>query len=561
MHFLALVASTLRGTLRAQRVALVAAASCYLAACATAPETRLDAPESPQTYLEEQLISQHRGSLNKRTLEGALLYYADFNAGSPNALRVPYDLLKMHCENRSGRWSVDAAPQTAAASLAQGDAPNDIRDVLADSDRRAVFGRYHCEASTSASWTADIQPTALTTTDETHIWRLQLLVKAELGETQTAGGELPPLQPFAAPPPAPGDSQPVAAAPGAELIQVPPGAARVPEAQSSPLDPQPPRPSPSSDKLLADPRPFGVNMGSDSPEVLASKLHLGTGKAGCSSGDKTDSCWDHPGGSEASSLRAHFADLGLGPVLAELEVRYRPADFVWLERSFRNAWGPPDAAGDRDSSHSWSWMHTTIALTHVGGEGSGETLVRISHRPTLVRAQLPAGNPGREQLGPLRIATPWQLQLGYEPAEMAQAKLRTAGFTFGTADCTDAGPHARPMLARTCRLHGGRMDGLQTAAVRVVDIGDGRARLAQLEYTFGKQVLDATVDELRKQYGEPIPVIGGALEWWTGPVGIEIMPAAETFALRYFHGRLIEYFFNVAEKNQASEKAIQRQGL
>jgi hypothetical protein len=550
---------------RAWRTAL---ACCALAACAGTEHLTNDA-NSPQAYLEDQLIAQHKGTLNKRTLEGAMLYYAEFDASNPNSLRVPFDLLKMRCENRSGHWSADTGAQSSAASLAQGNTPNEIRDRLADADQRGLFGTFRCEASISESWTAEIQPTALTPTDASNSWRLQLLLKAQPAGQATAGGELPVWQPMAAaprpPPTAAGEAAPIAvpAPPAPATIELPPGTPSLPQAQSSALDQQPLRPPPRGDKLLADPRPFGIDMGSDSPDVFASKLRLPLDKHACpaAKGHKapagvSEFCWAHPGG-QALALHARFGDLGLGPIVAEFEVRYPATAFDWLARQFVNSWGASDASSEHDVAQSWSWLHTSVQLTHA----SGEVLVRVSHRPTLSRSQLPPGSPAREQLGPLRIATPWQLQLGYEPAQLAQAKLQAAGFGFQESDCVDGGPHARPVLIRTCSLRGGRMDGLRSAALRIVDMGDGRTRIAQLEYSFEARVLDETVAELRKQYGEPIPVAGGALEWWTGPIGAEIAPQGDTFTLRYFHGRLMQYYFNAAEQNQSSEKAIQHQGL
>jgi hypothetical protein len=535
--------------------------------CASSPASRPEQLQAAQAYIDDQLIT-HGSPLNKRTLEGALLYHADFDVSGAQSLRVPFDLLSLYCSNHGGQWTKRGPPERAAASLADPSSPPTISSRLAEADQSDVFGSFHCDGDTG--FDAELQPTALMQTDVSGSYRLQMVVQAtEVGLEQNAGGEAPP---DGWPPPPPASSP---AAPGGPTppSSPPPSAAGAPSSPShseaSPLDPPAPRPSPLGEKLLGSPKPFGIDLGADSPEVFASKLRLDLAHGACAK-DKPDPkaaaqfqeyCWEHPGGSQALALRARFADVGLGPVIAEIELRYPPAAFGWLEHTMRNDWGAPDNGGDSATLHSWNWMHTLVVLTRADAAADGDSVVRVSHRATLVRAQLPVGTAGREQSGPLRIATPWQLQLGYEPAEQARSKLRAAGFDIAADGCKDGGPHARPILIRTCPLSGGRMNGLRTAAVRIVDIGDGKARLAQLEYSFDKRVLDETVRELRVQYGDPIPVAGGVLEWWTGPVGIEITPAADSFGLRYFHGRLIQYFNNALEKNNASEKAIQRQGL
>ena len=66
---------------------------------------------------------------------------------------------------------------------------------------------------------------------------------------------------------------------------------------------------------------------------------------------------------------------------------------------------------------------------------------------------------------------------------------------------------------------------------------------------------------LKEQYGEPIPSEGGALQWWTGSVGITLTPSADGVALRYYHGRLLQVFIVADSKRRDAEKSAQRQGL
>ena len=551
------------------------------AACASAPSPKPDANASPQTFIEQQLISHRKGELNTPTADGGMLYHAEFNAAHRNALHLPFDLLKRYCEDRAGHWVPSGRVRTSAASLATSNAPNDLAATLADADARGVFGKFRCESARPA-WTASIEPSALTPTDASDVWRLQIFVKAFEGSDLSAGDEWP----VAAPPPLAANTAGTAPPPmAAATTGMPAGGQPVVTPQSSALNPQPLRPPAQSDQLLADPRPFGLDMGTDAPEIVASKLRLEPGQAchnaaaaslpppgkkakappGQSSAGHaggTELCWEHPAASEALALRARFADLGSDTVLAELEIRYPPASFSWLEHSMRNAWGPADDAdGARGHSQRWDWQHTSIALSHVDDDPAHDTIVRVQHKPSLDRLLLATGAPAREAPGPVRIPAPWQLQLGYEPAELAQAKLQAVGFSIARGSCTDGGPHARPILTRSCRLVGGKMDGLREASVEIVDPGDGRPRLAQLAYTFDKRVLDETKAELRTQYGEPIPGADGTLAWWTGPVGIVITPSADTFGLRYFHGRLLQYANNARERNRAAEKAMQHQGL
>jgi hypothetical protein len=569
------------------------------AACASGPSPKPTTASTPQAFIEEQLISPGKAELNTPTSDGGMLYHAEFNAANRHALHVPFDLLKRHCEDQAGRWVPSGKARTSAASLATSKAPNDLVAALADADSRGFFGKFRCE-SAGAIWTASLEPSAFTPTDASDAWRLQVFVKAVMGSDLSTADEWP----VAGPPPLAASASGVT--PSATTgIGVPADSQPGATPPSSPLNPQPLHPPAQSDQLLADPRPFGLNMGTDSPDVMASKLKLDAGQACATaaatpapvSGKKTrakpsanspsandpspndpsanrpsasgpgpsdvlELCWEHPNASEALALRARFADRRTDPVLAELEVRYPAASFTWLEHGWRNQWGPADDAQEsRTLTRSWTWQHTTVTVSHLADDPAQDTIVRIQHKPSLDRLQLAAGARGREQPGPVRIATPWQLQLGYEPAELAQAKLQAVGFSIARGSCTDGGPHSRPILTRSCRLQGGKMDGLRDANVEIVDPGDGRPRLAQLAYTFDKRVLEDTKAELRSQYGEPMTNANGSLEWWTGPVGIVITPAADTFTLRYFHGRLLQYAYNAREKNRATDKAIQRQGL
>lgn len=328
-----------------------------------------------------------------------------------------------------------------------------------------------------------------------------------------------------------------------------------PPTAAAPLDRQAPRPPLTGDRLLAEPRPFGVAPGIDSPEILAKKLGVELAKASaCNSANLQGQCWEQPS-TEAKSLRAAFVDLGSGPVLAELELRYGADAHTWLIRTFQNQFGPPDDTNQRDTG--WSWVHTTVQLT----TSEAETRVYIAHKPTLDRAQLHSGAPGREPSPAGKVAAPWQLQLGYETAQSAQTKLQAAGFSIPKTGCADGGPYAQPVFTRTCPLTGGRMPGFRGAWARNVDIGDGKPRLAELGYTLDKSALEETLRDLKEQYGEPIPSSANQLQWWTGPVGITLTPSADTFTLRYYHGRLLQYFIVAEAKRQVADKAIQRQGL
>jgi hypothetical protein len=520
---------------------------------ACAPGPRHPGFSTPESMLERQLLGRGH-PLNKRGPDGGMLFYAELDPSDVSGLRVPFDVLKMQCENRGGTFTPSAPPQNAGASLApkDSDTPDAIRDALSDADQRHVFGEFEC--SGLGTWVAEIQPNKLTPAKR-GIYRVELYLRARETEVATAGGDssgLPPLAAGAAdlPPPAEGPSL------------APPAAA--PPAPSSPLDQQPPSPAPTGDKLLADPRPFGISLGNDSPDIFASKLHIDPNpKARCAHAagkGMTIQCWQAPGGSQALALEAQFADVGNGPVIAEFELRYPASAFAWLERNLVNVLGPSDA-GEGDEARSWSWLHTTILLSHDGGDPNGDTLVHATHKPTLDRAFLPPKTPGRDQLGPSRIATPWQLQLGYEPAQLAQSKLRAAGFEISSTGCSDGGSHALPILTRTCPLRAARMEGLRAAWVRIVDLGDGRPRLAELEYDFDNRARADTERELQTQYGAPIPSQGGAEQWWTGAVGITITPNGEGFSVRYFHGRLLQIFILATNKSQVAGKAAQRQGL
>lgn len=498
-----------------------------------------DVPNSPQAALEAALIRQkHKGT--RRTGDGGIIYTAELVPGSPEILRVPFDLAKLECENHSGSFTLLSPPQRPAASLASDDVPDPVHALLVEADQRQLFGQHRCQAGGNV-WIAEIEPHAL---DAGRRFALQIYVRAS--PASEADLEAPP-----------GPGLPALNGAQSELGPPPPSAAEPTSGPSPapPLDRQAPRPPVTGDRLLADPKPFGVNPGVDSPEVLAKKLDAPLARAStCNRPNLQGYCWNQPS-QEAQSLRAAFADLGAGPVLAELELSY-PADaYTWLVRAFQNQFGPPDDTDQRDAS--WSWVHTRVQLT----SSEAETRVYIAHKPTLDRAQLASGVAGREPSAVGKVASPWQLQLGYEPAQAAQTKLQAAGFSIPKTGCADGGPYAQPVFTRTCPLTGGRMPGFRGAWVRNVDIGDGKPRLAELGYTLDKSALDETLRDLKEQYGEPIPSTGDQLQWWTGPVGITLTPATDTFTLRYYHGRLLQYFIVAEAKRQAADKSIQRQGL
>jgi len=184
---------------------------------------------------------------------------------------------------------------------------------------------------------------------------------------------------------------------------------------------------------------------------------------------------------------------------------------------------------------------------------------------------LPKNSPARVPKTPVRIATPWHVQLGYELAQISQARLRAAGFSVPEHGCNDgSNRHVRRLSTRTCRLDVSGVSSVKSAWVRSVDLGDGQPRLAELGYQLDpKGGLEAKLRELKAQYGEPIPSQGGTLQWWTGPVGITLTPATKAAApnttssddasdgptLRYYHGRALQYFI-VAEAKPTTSKSL-----
>jgi hypothetical protein len=408
--------------------------------------------------------------------------------------------------------------------------PDPIQAALQDADQRGLFGEFTC-ASDFEVWGAEIQPRRLLPGKTPERFRLELYLHAAIG------GEPGANEPWPSAPGAPPSGQQPPPPPAASAPPPPSGAKA--------LDPQPARPAAQGDQLLADPHPFGVALGEDSPDTLARKLELDPAGVSCSEPaphGATRKCWKAPNGSQATSLSALFADLGHGPVLAELDVRY-PADAqAWLRREFTESYGPADV--NSTDNASWSWLHTTISVTSRGGE----TDVNVTDKPTLDRAAHPSGT-----TAPTPIAMPFQMQLGYEPALAAQAKLKAAGFQVADR-CSDGGEAARPILTRTCSLRGGNTPGLRSAWVRIVDLGDGRPRLAEIGFQYDASALANTERDLQTQYGAPIPSEGGIRQWWTGPVGIALTPTPTTdgFTLRYFHGRLLQDFMLAAQKQQAA---------
>ena len=507
-------------------------------------------PASPQAVLERQLInSQHR--LNKRTRDGGILYTTDFTAASSESLRVPYDLLKLECESHGASFEPSEPPPETATAIAtkadQGQTPGipeGIHASLRDADARQLFGRHVCLAGVYL-WHADLEPTLLTPTRDPNTFRFQVYVKA------VSAPDYDPQAPTGPGLPATGPSAQRAAGwppPSAAGEAAAPGPTSGPGARAtSPLDPRPSRPTPTGDQLLADPHPFGVIAGVDSPEALAQKLGLPLETAAhCDGPGLIGLCWEHPGGSEATSLRAMFAELGASPSLAELEVHYPASAFTWLSGMLSNLLGPADVAAP--TSLQWSWLHTNVELSVIG---QNDVRVYVAHKPSLDRARLPSGSPARTAKS-VAAAAPWQLSLGYEAAQAAQAKLQSAGFSIAPNGCVDGGTATRP-FTRTCSLQVKQVPGVTSAWVRNVDIGDGRARLAELGYQLDRAKLKDLQSELTAQYGEPIPSTGDALQWWTGSVGITLTGGSgkDLPTLRYYHGRLLQFFI-VAEARRAA---------
>jgi len=520
----------------------------WTAACGGSPRHAGEVPDSPQVALEEQLLAGRHGQ-TRRANDGGLLYATEFNTTSPEALRVPYDILKLECEQHGGRFDPLAPPQKTAASLAGNDIPDAVHKLLDDADARALFGEHRCEAGGHV-WYARFEPVMVRPTRRDH-YGFQLYVKVSAPEAYDPNA-----------PPGPG-LPPVAAGMAAQEATAAANAqGPTPPPDSKPraaLDVPLLRPPAAGDQLLADPRPFGAQLGVDTPESLAKRLGLELAQAqACDAPGLTGLCWERPGNSEALALRTQFVALGGDrKVLAQLEVDYPANTYSNLAHVLRNLYGAPDEGSDGQQALRWSWLHSSVALTL-----SAERIrLTLEHKPSLDRAQLPKDAPARMQPNRAEPATPWQIQLGYEPAQSAQARLQAVGFKVPGSGCSDGDTASAPVFTRTCPLQSERMQGVRSAWARTVDIGDGHPRLAELGYQLDPAAWDETLRDLKQQYGEPIPSQGDTLQWWTGPVGITLTSAKNEPTLRYYHGRLLQFFIVAGQKQSSGGPAPQKPGI
>jgi len=535
----------------------IACSSLGMDACHSQSEVRHPGHvASPQAALERQL-QRAPHSRTERTEDGGLLFTTNFSQSNPKPLQLPHDVLERECKQLGGEFKVRAPAEVPASGLAVSeDVPDAIETILSDADERHVFGHHRCSVGAGfQGWSAYIEPTQLGANRSRKTFYLQTYVKTTSApEEQLDAAELTadvddderadidnPDEVF-------GPGLPATGGRGNQQIAEPP-------ISTSPLDERawPPQ---AGDSLLQDPHPFGLNLGIDTPEQLAEKLKLELKQASACDGKTLSGlCWQKPGGSQASSLKARFAQLGNQKVLADFELHYPAEAYRWLSRALRNQYGPADNAGDAQTQR-WSWLHSNVELSRSGDD----VRVYASHKPTLDRAELPKTSAARVPKTPVRIATPWHVQLGYELAQISQARLRAAGFSVPDKGCSD-GSHrqVRGMSTRTCRLDVTGVPNVKSAWVRSVDLGDGQPRVAELGYQLDpKGGFDAKLRELKAQHGEPIPSQGGTLQWWTGPVGITLTPAPKAApnansedsssgpTLRYYHGRALQYFI-VAE--------------
>jgi hypothetical protein len=294
-----------------------------------------------------------------------------------------------------------------------------------------------------------------------------------------------------------------------------------------------PRPPPTLEAMLDQPRLLGITLGDQSGYVTRA-LGVKAKNARCSNEsalerDESDTwyCWTKTKLRGATEVRAGFTEGRNTLLLYALEVEYPLTE---TDRVFKELTREPALSTYfvevKAGVAEWDWGHARVTLDE------GKDVLRLS-----VRSLLEAPAP-KSRFSQIRNITPWGIELGHDSKKSAEDKLSAAGFTPGTA-CVSLTPPASKVQVESCGFENSGVTGLKYMKLELTSIGGEPARVSQLECVYESMMVDVVRRELRDRYGEPMKGSPkDAPTWWTVPTGIFYVSAGDYLGANYQHGRL-----------------------
>jgi hypothetical protein len=348
----------------------------------------------------------------------------------------------------------------------------------------------------------------------------------------------------------------------------PPPAPQLPEAAT--------RAQPPGDAWLKKPAPHGIALGVDDPESVARKLgiqldlgtcrkntaHWSRREAGRLKGNYTCEL-DHPGIDDAKRLALGFVKLGDDKVVIDaFEIAFDSAEWDARIAALEAEWGRADVSFTNPASQrTWIFGRLEIQLERTAGapHATLRYVDRHAARRYLARAiktrKVPRIVPQPKTIAPVE---PFGLVFAQDDEAEARRKLEAAG--FGSEDCRELAKQTTEGRVIDCALSGTPLPSLRSGRMQLVDVGDGRLRLALLEYNFDPERFARLYGEIEAQYGaveqETVGTDNEAV-WWVEPIQVSLLGNASMLLMSYRHGRLAQIGANlIARSNQASTSAL-----
>jgi hypothetical protein len=293
---------------------------------------------------------------------------------------------------------------------------------------------------------------------------------------------------------------------------VPPPAPKPPEAA---LRAQAP-----GDAWLEPPAPHGIELGVDDPQAVARKLNVAIELGAC---EKNEPHWskpdagrlkgnfictiDHPGLDGAKKLELSFVDLGDDRIVVDsLSIAFDPADADWDARiaQLESEYGPSDISfTSAKAARAWSWGRIEIHLDRTPGTplawlGYVDRHAAYRYLARAIKTKKVARVVPRPSAIP--PAEPFGLAFATDGEAEARKKLEAAGFAVDACRALASGARGGTVL--DCTLTGAPIPGLRNARIQLADIGDGRLRLALLEYQLDAARFARAYGEIEARYGQ-----------------------------------------------------------
>lgn len=318
-----------------------------------------------------------------------------------------------------------------------------------------------------------------------------------------------------------------------------PKKAAAPERQAEPAPMEPfeyeaaPRPPPTLEEQLDQPRVHGITLGDQSGYVTRA-LGVKAKDARCpneSALEREESdtwyCWNRTKLRGATQVRAGFAEGRNTLLLYALEIEYPLTE---TDRIFKELTSSPALSTYfvevKAGVAEWDFGHARITLDE------GKDVLLLS-----VRSLLESPGP-KSRFSQVRNITPWGVELGHDSRKVTEDKLAVAGFTPGTA-CVSLTPPASQVQVESCGFENAGVTGLKYAKVAFTSVGGEPSRVSQIECAYEPMMVDVVRRELRDRHGEPMKGSPkDAPTWWTVPTGIFYVSAGDYLGVNYRHGRL-----------------------